>query len=355
MYKILNKNQDSTEIMLYSLVYQGYTANQVIEQLRESQAENITLRINSDGGEVFEAIALYNYLKDKNVTVIVDGICASAASVIAMCGKKIVMKTGSMMMIHNPLTFAIGNAEEIREQAEILDKISGLIADIYCTRGLDREKAVKLMNDSVWLNAEETLSLGLADEIENTPEQEQETDQPESEPKSEPEIEDRLTQSYEAGVKAERERLQALDELSAPGREKYLDSAKYETYQTAEQIALDLLKKESAGRPQARTERPRDKIVVASSGEVKRGLLLMTGNGGFVPATEAGISSAEELCILADTLEIPEGNTALAYGYFTGTFNAKELILGFEGEEDNHEDVIEVIRSVLRKRGIYLK
>lgn len=235
MYKILNQSSNSTEILLYSLIYGGYTANQIISALKASDTENITLRINSDGGEVFDAIAIYNYLKDKNVHVVIDGMCASAASVIAMSGKTITAKKGSMIMIHNPLTFAIGDSEYLRDQADILDKITASIAGIYSSRtGKSTEEIMSLMNAETWMTAEDALASGFVDEIEA----------PEPEPAPAPEPTNASTATYEDGVKAERTRLKMLDELYTPERAKILNRAKYETGETADQIALELLKSE---------------------------------------------------------------------------------------------------------------
>ncbi len=232
MYKILNQTDTQTEILLYSLIEGGLTASRLIRALKDSQSENITLRINSEGGEVFDSIAIYNYLKGRNVNVIIDGICASGASIVAMAGKSITMKQGSMLMIHNPLTFAAGDAEELRLQAEILDKITLSLAGIYSTRtGKPQEEILTLMAGELWMNETEALNAGFVDQIE--------TDIPEP-----PETVDASAKSYDDGVKAERERLRALDELYAPGREVFLNMAKYVTLQNASEIAIDILKAE---------------------------------------------------------------------------------------------------------------
>lgn len=242
MYKIYAQNDSNTEILLYSLIDGGYTASKLIKQLKEANSENITLRINSDGGEVFEGIALYNYLKNKNVHVIVDGICASAASVVAMSGKVITMMRGSMMMIHNPWTVAIGDAVDLREQADILDKLSALTVDIYSTKAkITREEITNLMNNESWLTAQEALSYGFADEIDETLPPEKESDSA-SESGSQ-DIVNRMS-AYDDGVNAERERLRELDELNAPGREAMINEAKYVTCKRAQDIAIALLKAE---------------------------------------------------------------------------------------------------------------
>ncbi|MBQ2617191.1 MAG: Clp protease ClpP [Synergistaceae bacterium] len=233
MYKITNQSGDSTEILLYSLIEGGTTAAKVIKSLQSNPSGNITLRINSDGGEVFDAIALYNYLKDKHVTVIIDGMCASAASIVAMCGEKIIMKSGSMMMIHNPVTLAFGDSSDMKNAAEMLDKVTGIIEDIYQAKtGLQGEEIVEMMNAQTWMTPQEALEHGFCDEIETDP--------------TLPDLAEPFTETlnYSDGVTAERERLRALDELYTPSRASILNRAKYETGETAEQIALELLKTE---------------------------------------------------------------------------------------------------------------
>lgn len=226
MYRIQNA-ANQTEILLYSLIYDGITADQVISQL-PAEGE-IVIRINSDGGDVFEAVALYNYLKGRNVHVIVDGLCASAASIVLCCGARVTMKTGTMLMLHRPLTTAWGNADELREAAGILDKVSDRVAEIYQAKsGLNFETVNELMGKETWLSAEEALSYGFCDDVETVP-----APAPEEPAKT-----------YEDGIRDERRRLYELDELACPGREVLLKSAKYMKCQTAQEVAVDILKAE---------------------------------------------------------------------------------------------------------------
>ena len=231
MYKILNQSGE-TEILLYSLIQGGETASKVIKALKDiDPASPITLRINSDGGEVFDAIAIYNYLKDRNVSVIIDGICASAATIVAMAGKSITMKTGSLFMIHKPLTFAIGNADDLKAAAEVLDKITDSVIAIYQTKTtLSREDLLDAMTKEQWLSAQEAFEYGFVDFIDETPD-----------PVPEPETADR----FDEGVRAERERLKALDELYTPGRARTIEAAKYKTFKDARDVAVEILKAEA--------------------------------------------------------------------------------------------------------------
>ena len=132
--------------------------------------KTINLHINSPGGSVFEGIAIYNMLKQNKarINVYVDGLAASIASVIAMSGDAIFMPSNSMLMIHNPWTMAVGNASELRKQADDLDKITELSIQTYLdTAGdkLDEATLRQLMNEETWLTANEAVTYGLATEV----------------------------------------------------------------------------------------------------------------------------------------------------------------------------------------------
>lgn len=132
--------------------------------------KTINLHINSPGGSVFEGIAIYNMLKQNKakVNVYVDGLAASIASVVAMSGDTIFMPSNAMMMIHNPWTYAVGNANELRKQADDLDQITKSSVQTYLSKAgdkLDKETLKQLMDDETWLTAQQALDYGLADEI----------------------------------------------------------------------------------------------------------------------------------------------------------------------------------------------
>lgn len=132
------------------------------------QSGDITVSLNSGGGDVFAGVAMYNALMEYegNVIVRVDGLAASIASVIAMAGDKIIMSPGSMMMIHKPWTMAIGDANEMEKVKEILDGIEKSIVPIYEKRtGKKKEEIEELLNAETWLTAEEAVEMGFADEL----------------------------------------------------------------------------------------------------------------------------------------------------------------------------------------------
>ena len=132
--------------------------------------KQINLHLNSPGGSVFEGTAIYNMLKQNNakVNVYVDGLAASIASVIAMSGDTIFMPSNSMLMIHNAWTIAMGNADELRKQADDLEKISGVGNIAYLEKAgdkLDESTLKELLDNETWLTAQEAVDYGLADEI----------------------------------------------------------------------------------------------------------------------------------------------------------------------------------------------
>ena len=135
----------------------------------------ITVWINSPGGDCVAAAQIYNMLMDypADVTVRIDGIAASAASVIAMAGTKVQMSPVSVMMIHNPLTVAMGDSDEMRRAIQLLDEVKESIIYAYEIKtGLSRAKLSHLMDGETWMNAKKALELGFCDEILYQPEAE---------------------------------------------------------------------------------------------------------------------------------------------------------------------------------------
>lgn len=134
----------------------------------ESGDGDITVWINSPGGDVFAAAQIYNMLMDypHNVTVKIDGLAASAASVIAMAGTEVLMSPVAMMMIHNPATVAIGDAGEMKKAIDMLAEVKESIMNAYEIKtGLSRPRISHLMDAESWFNATKAVELGFADGI----------------------------------------------------------------------------------------------------------------------------------------------------------------------------------------------
>lgn len=133
-----------------------------------SGSGNITVWINSPGGDCVAAAQIYNMLMDypHDVTVKIDGIAASAASVIAMAGTKVLMSPVSTMMIHNPATVAWGDAGEMEKAIAMLDSVKDSIINAYEIKtGLTRVKLSHLMDNETWMDANKAVELGFADGI----------------------------------------------------------------------------------------------------------------------------------------------------------------------------------------------
>lgn len=138
---------------------------EVLDTLPESVTQ-IILRINSPGGEVFEGVSILNMLRahKASVTAVVDGLAASAASVIAAGCDDTVMSPGTQMMIHSPLVFAYGNAVDLRKTAAVLDNIESSLIEIYTAKAGEKDWPT-LLADDTWLNAADAVEFGLADRV----------------------------------------------------------------------------------------------------------------------------------------------------------------------------------------------
>lgn len=179
-WKFVNLNDEETELHLYGdIASQSWYEDDVtpklfISDLKAVESNNICVRINSNGGDVFAANAIAVALEEaaknngKNVTCKIDGICASAAVRVALACSKISIANGAYMMIHKPMNVLWGyyNADEMRKLADTLDKIQSGIVDAYVARtGLSEKECSKLMDKETWFTAKEAVEKGFADEI----------------------------------------------------------------------------------------------------------------------------------------------------------------------------------------------
>ena len=134
----------------------------------EAEDGDVTVWINSPGGNVFAAAEIYTMLRDHKgkVTVKIDAIAASAASVVAMAGDTVLMSPVSMLMIHDPMTIAMGNTRDMEKAIDTLNEVKESILNAYAAKtGLSRNRISKLMSDETWLNARKAVELGFADAI----------------------------------------------------------------------------------------------------------------------------------------------------------------------------------------------
>jgi len=147
------------------------TPTDIKDELKKlKDVDSINVYVNSPGGGVFAGVAIYNELKrlNKPVTSYVDGVAASIASLIVLAADKVVMPFNSMLMIHNPWTMTVGDANELRELADRLDKVtdSVLLETYQAKTGKDRDELKEMLDAETWLSAEEAVELGFADVLE---------------------------------------------------------------------------------------------------------------------------------------------------------------------------------------------
>lgn len=170
------KGDDPAEILIYDYIGSyGVTAANFDRDLKALGPQaNLVMRINSPGGETPSAASIYNMLeryKVKNntdLTVVIDGIAASAASWIAMLGDEVIMPENSLMMIHDPSGFAMGTSRDMRSLAAVLDKIKqGMVAAYVKKSGQSREDVEAIMEAETWYDAQEAVDAGFADRVDN--------------------------------------------------------------------------------------------------------------------------------------------------------------------------------------------
>lgn len=158
------------EIMIYDLIdpWFGVSPVDILDQLRGA-AGDVVVRINSPGGSALDGVAIYNALKryDKGKVIIeVDGLAASAASIIAMAGDDIRVSTGAMVMIHEAWGLTQGPAEDHEAQGSVLRKLNIEMAKIYAARsGMTESECLAIMAKETWMGADECKSLGFADTV----------------------------------------------------------------------------------------------------------------------------------------------------------------------------------------------
>jgi ATP-dependent Clp protease, protease subunit len=201
-FEVFNKAEsDEAEIYMYGFIssyawYEGISSKLVKDKLQSISAKTINVHLHSNGGDVFESIAIYNLLKNHPATIIIhiDGIAGSGASLLAMAANKIIMPKNTMMMIHKGWTYAQGNAAGLRKIADRLDKIDTAVMESYISRFVgEKEELDKLLSDDTYLTADECLALGFADELADDIELPKE-----EEPKVELSVKDEILMKYSA-------------------------------------------------------------------------------------------------------------------------------------------------------------
>ena len=231
------------EILIYGEIGSEVRSKEVNEAIRNSEGK-LTLRINSYGGDVFHAVAIHNAIKDRgNVEVRIDGICASAATIIALGANRILMPENARFMIHEPSTLLVGyyDLQRIERIKRGLESVQNSILGMYREKtNLEDEKIQKLIEEETWMSAEEAKNLGFIDEI------------------IEP-VEDVQASIAQKAVMAERERVRKLEsvETSSIAAKAIIAVAKSEG-KTLEEITpyLDAIGKSEASQSKEEKRNP---------------------------------------------------------------------------------------------------
>ena len=168
--KIQNKTvADESTVYIYDEIgYWGIRAEDFVKDFNAITAKTIHIRLNTPGGEVFDGITIANAIRSHTSKTVahIDGLAASISSVIALAADEVVMSDNAFMMIHNPWSYVIGDAEDMRAEADLLDKICGTIMQANINKtGKDEKEMKGLMDAETWMTAEEALEMGFIDRI----------------------------------------------------------------------------------------------------------------------------------------------------------------------------------------------
>ena len=295
-----NEEEKSAELILYGSIghdedwddISDKAFKQDIENLGD--VENITLHINSPGGSVFSAIAIANTLKNHKakVTANIDGIAASAATIITSACDIVRMPKNAHFMIHNPMTFAYGNNQDMEKTLNMLNKVKDSIIETYLYKSnTDKETLSELMNEETWMDAETAKGYGFIDEIINEEIEEEiienkliinnmafdiskyknfkvgkinklqnpivtnnfKNNNKEEEKMTLEELKNKFPELYdqvfnegkEAGINKENERMKAIDEMKISNYPDLVENAKYTEKIEANELAMKILKKQN--------------------------------------------------------------------------------------------------------------
>lgn len=168
--QVIHTAATEAEILIYDEIgYWGITAKDFVAELASlGSPETIHVRINSPGGDVFDAVAIFNALRRHEARIVthVDSVAASGASMVAMAGDEIQIADNGWLMIHNAWVIALGNAVDLRKSADVLDKIDGSLEAAYQQRsGATLEQVKAWMNEETWFTAQEALDAGFVDSM----------------------------------------------------------------------------------------------------------------------------------------------------------------------------------------------
>ena len=294
---VKNDEEKTAELILYGSIgsdeYWDDISDKVFKQDIENlgDVKNITLHINSPGGSVFSAVAIANTLKNHKakVTANIDGLAASAATIITSACDTVRMPKNALFMIHNPITFAYGNNQEMQKTVEMLNKVKNSIIETYLNKTkTDKETLSELMDNETWMDAETAKEYGFVDEIvdeevgkefvenkliinnmafdiskfknfrkakdtvienkKNTKEVKMTLEELKNQF---PDLYDYvLNEGKKIGKEEERERLKAIDDIGVNNYSELIENAKYVSPISASELAINILKKQKEEKAQ---------------------------------------------------------------------------------------------------------
>ncbi len=172
--KINNKAEGIEVVLSGEVGTWDVSARKIADAIEDRTSAPLVIKINSVGGDVFEGFALYNAIKNHQgpTTAIVEGLAASAASLFAMACQSVIMREASMLMVHNPHTVAVGESKDLRQSADVLDKVRDIMVQRYKTKtGQSEESLIEMLDAETWLTPEEAVELGFADRVDYSGEQ----------------------------------------------------------------------------------------------------------------------------------------------------------------------------------------
>lgn len=168
-YRIRAADKDTAEIYIYDeIAWYGASADDLVREIAGITASEIHVRLNTPGGSVWDGMAIYQALRGHGARIVthIEGLAASMGSVIALAGEEVRMAKGAFFMIHNPWVLILGDARELRETADLLEKIETNIVGIYMDRtGATEEEIRAAMDAETWYTAEEARDAGFVDAI----------------------------------------------------------------------------------------------------------------------------------------------------------------------------------------------
>ena len=168
-YEIEAKTDEAVVYLYDEISFWGVSAESFVKDLNAISSGTIHLHVNSPGGAVFDGVSIFNAIKQHKSKVIahIDGLAASIASVIVMAADEVMMSENAFLMVHEPWSIVAGNSEEMRKEADLLDKVGGTIMKTYTDKsGKDESEIKTLMQAETWMTAQEALDFGFVDSIE---------------------------------------------------------------------------------------------------------------------------------------------------------------------------------------------